>query len=657
MFNQIHFIRKPEILNHYTNDGKIIQEFDTLQKINLFVGANNSGKSRLMRFILKTLHIYEGPDFNFASPFSFDGPVPTLAIHQISVTQFQDRFCADLKKIQTLGKKPRWLKESSVIKENDFINEHQLWELLRDIQSLKPNFENNDNYKNDALIMETLSRGIKDDCIAEYNINPRKKFLVTYVPTSRTLRKFIQYEKGKEDTFPKSILIDSYKPIETEVLRHRAFYDFFIEPAENKGQESKTARSYNPTLDFFNIFSGESLYDKIHELRNNTEEQREILTGFENFLSSHFFNHEKVEINALKKDKIQDIFVKIGKEKEFPIYQLGDGIQSIILLTFPLFYFKNNPNHVIFYEEPELYLHPGMQRIFVEVLRSFDNVQAFIVTHSNHILDTSLDYKDDMAIFSFEKSLNKNQGNFKIETLSTPDLSLLNLLGVRNSSIFLSNCCIWVEGISDRIYIKKYLELLMAQAEYQKPGMKTYYEDLHFSFLEYGGNQVVHYDFSSDVKSVKDNKIKATRITNRILLIHDQDKNKVERHELLTNQLGEHYLKLNCLEIENLISPQILMSTLKEYQKTNADILEFKVFDQADYEMKPIGEFIVEIIKGGVIKKICSEGTSTVTSKLLNKADFALKATEHMLQWNDLSQSAKDLTIKVYDFIQSHNKN
>jgi hypothetical protein len=41
-------------------DGEQVQEFGPLSRINLFVGANNAGKSRFMRSILRWNHIDEG---------------------------------------------------------------------------------------------------------------------------------------------------------------------------------------------------------------------------------------------------------------------------------------------------------------------------------------------------------------------------------------------------------------------------------------------------------------------------------------------------------------------------------------------------------------------------------------------------------------------
>ena len=60
---------------------------------------------------------------------------------------------------------------------------------------------------------------------------------------------------------------------------------------------------------------------------------------------------------------------------------------------------------------------------------------------------------------------------------------ILDDLGVLASDLFQSNGIIWVEGPSDRIYIKKWLELV-------DPELK---ENKDYTFLYYGGRLLAHY--------------------------------------------------------------------------------------------------------------------------------------------------------------------
>ena len=80
-------------------------------------------------------------------------------------------------------------------------------------------------------------------------------------------------------------------------------------------------------------------------------------------MSENFFDKR---ITLIPSQSNGFITVKIGDEIERPIYELGDGIQSIIILTLPLFLNKGN-NLLVFIEEPEKLLHPGLQRKLVTI--------------------------------------------------------------------------------------------------------------------------------------------------------------------------------------------------------------------------------------------------------------------------------------------------
>src|SRR5205807_682440 len=126
-------------------------------------------------------------------------------------------------------------------------------------------------------------------------------------------------------------------------------------------------------------------------------------------------------------------------------------------LTFPLF-MNEGKNLLFFCEEPELCMHPGMQRAFLKLITSdkFANHQYFLTTHSNHFLDLTQDF-DNVSIYTVQKQIavtdkKEKDATFHIQNVSNEDRRCLEFLGVRNSSVFLSNCTIWVEGITDRRY-------------------------------------------------------------------------------------------------------------------------------------------------------------------------------------------------------------
>ena len=89
------------------------------------------------------------------------------------------------------------------------------------------------------------------------------------------------------------------------------------------------------------------------------------------------------------------------------------------------------------------------------ITKEFPKHQFFITTHSNHIIDL-YNGTDNISIYKFKNS-NKEKSRFYMERVLPNDVSILDEIGAKNSSVFMSNCTIWVEGISDKIYLTKYL--------------------------------------------------------------------------------------------------------------------------------------------------------------------------------------------------------
>lgn len=82
--------------------------------------------------------------------------------------------------------------------------------------------------------------------------------------------------------------------------------------------------------------------------------------------------------------------------------------------------------------------------------------------------------------------------------MSAGDQSILDELGAQPSSVFLSNKSIWVEGITDRLYLREYLRILQLGF----PPDDRIVEDVHYIIAKYGGGNVIHWNFlDNDAKS------------------------------------------------------------------------------------------------------------------------------------------------------------
>lgn len=583
----------------------------SLSQVNLFVGPNNSGKSRFLRELAKI------------KPLQFT-PSENLSILKEATNEVQTKLSSIISdKIEVNGFK----KAAYELPNLEFIVEGEslgkdLFKLVNQLAkctSSNISITTSGSFGQDHVTLASQLKKVGETI--KKKLGPAiesgaacYKFERIYIPTLRGLRRF------KETT------LDCYE--------ERTRSDYF-----SKGAIPQ-------------IFTGLSLYDQVRDLLLGDLSARQSVSSFQDFLSKEFFDNLPVALIPRKESDV--LYIKIGEEEELPIFELGDGIQMIIIITFPLFKLGNTPA-LVFIEEPELYLHPGLQRVLLRTLTKFSNYEYFIATHSNHFLDLSLDF-ENVAIFTFHKKLEDSEhpekkAHFNIEQASNHDTRILQMLGIKNSSVFLSNCTIWVEGITDRRYLSKFLFLYLEKLRKESPDKITPFlpkEDLHYSFVEYAGSNITHWSFLNDI----DDPIEVERLCSRLFLITDKDasKNKTERHIKLKQKLKDDYHCLNCREIENLLPPTIIQEVLAEYEKSSSHIPAL-IYDE--YKEIPLGNYI-ETKLTGIKKRKGSYATESGT--ISDKLGFCNKSISLLNKFEDLTKEAQELTKKLYTFIQKMNK-
>jgi predicted ATPase len=592
-----------------------------IELINLFVGSNNSGKSRFLRSLLKinkdhkNIQLLEKKskiEENFEEIIKLDWfkdyslcinsrLLPNLNSYHTQISEFRNKIVKGEFNISNL-----FVKESAFV--DSFAGFYKLYDDLTNSRYSRSEI------KNTLAFVEKILDLIK-------RLNYFKENFINDCLYISTLRSSIKSEIYDETVFEKTI---------------KNLYG----------------------LDKERIYTGQNLYTEVLKVRNSLKDKRKGFEKFEKFLERNFFNNQAVEIIA-DLEQQQLVFFVNGDERK--IQDIGDGIQQIILLLFPIY--TSDDNTWILIEEPETHLHPGLQKLFIETLINDDylkakNLKYFFTTHSNHFLDLSIDSKE-ISILQFEKINNE-----KFSIKETPhSKETLDLLGVTNSSVFLANSSIWVEGPTDRKYISKFLKL------YCNNKSKHLRENIDFAFLEYGGNLIAHYlfeqDFDDNSIDLVKQKIKSFAISNKIYLLADNDnvdkrsKKGKRRNELetLSNNITFKYQNTIYKEIENLLPSKVIIDFMKTLvHESDIEKIEELKFKRTDYIKIGLGEFIIQLLKDNKInclKKIKSSTGETLSTQYKHKlCDLVVNGD---YTYDDLiyeNRQLDDIIVNLHNFIK-----
>jgi predicted ATP-dependent endonuclease of OLD family len=614
-----------EDLNFYFSDNYIASDQAIeIKRLNFFIGKNNAGKSRFLRTLYASnKNIRDNNFYDATSEISIlkelvENESNNIWMGNGSSTSFKADLLNYINGI--LGTKvfPRARYKDYFLKNFERIKLYRIKdkEIFTTItQQLSTKIE-----KNDSLIVNDSGK--------------------KYIPILRGMRPVIN-EKNKLPYL------------------ERTQKDYF-----NSQQE------YSAT----NIITGELLYEdlKIHLL--GEPEQRDLIKSYEEKLSQYFFDNELISL--IPKHDQDVVNIKVGKDKQFPISQLGDGLQQAIILTYEAFTQKDEV-YSFFIEEPELHMHAGMVRQLMNFYLNETNHYYFFTTHSNHLLDMA-DETDQVIIQKFvkqPKSEDPKEFEFKIYRCDR-DRDLLASLGVKPSSVYLANCTIWVEGITDRLYITKYMEKYLSELKMTKSELYKQYRrfmpNYHYTFVEYAGSNLTHWSFSDDyADQLKDKGLSAKAVASEMLLIADGDiQGKADHVKILKSELNkENYYILECKETENTLPKasivrvaKVRFSRMKPETKKSYDIslidsiTDENYFDHANYGIGKLIDTKIKKSSSATKKTAFADGNGVGTIKY--KLDFCreiIKDFDENPDWQ-LTPKAKVLCERIFRHIEKCNQ-
>lgn len=623
-----------ENVDNYTSDNE--KDYDKvieIKRLNFFIGKNNAGKSRFLRSLYTSEKNIK--DHNFHDVIPQIDELKKLAESSNQQVIFNNAFNPQYRNnlIQLIN----LLIETPAFPRNSY--RETFFKSLKEIKKY--------NFMNSTMFSEVVNK-IENDYLDYLSI--------TLEGLTEKNKKYIPILRGM-------------RPV-TDVEHQQPYI-------------SRTQKDYFQDSNKFNasnIVTGESLYNelKIHLL--GEPEQRDLIRNYEEKLSQYFFDNEKVTLipkfgKDVKGDEIDVVHIKIGSDAQFPIYNLGDGLQQAIILTFEAFT-KNTDIHAFFIEEPELHMHAGMVRQLMNFYLNETKHYYFFTTHSNHLLDMA-DESDQVIIQKFvkePKTDDPSQFDFKIYRCDR-DRDLLASLGVKPSSVYLANCTIWVEGITDRLYITKYMEKYLSElketnAELYKK-YRRFMPNYHYTFVEYAGSNLVHWSFSDDYADHLDDKgLSAKAVASEMLLIADGDiQGKADRVKVLQDELKSgNYFILKCKETENTLPKDSIIrvakarfSRMKPETKKSYDIVlidqitDENYFDHTDDGIGKLLDIQIKKPKSTSTKTAFADGTGVGTIKY--KLDFCremIKDFDENPDWK-LTPKARELCERIYKHIEKCN--
>ena len=625
-----------------------------LSKVNVFIGRNNSGKSRLMRQIL--ISEYNKKYYINHNSGDFDNLIKAINTlldghtNEAVLKMYKDTY---------LFKQ----KNTAFRKEKD---EKKLATFICNI--LYPNSTFDETYKKlkDKGLVKS-SYGQRFERNSSFEINGSSVFLAK---SRAEIAKYynlilddIECYQPNTIFFPSLLSLRKLNNLQENYSYHggiaKMFFDEYFQ---------------NLVVNFSNnIKTGQEMYDDMKKQLLGLNKDRELFLKYEKYISENFFNSN--DISIFIKDDDHNIYIKEGQEQEYPIYMLGDGLQTLLTITYYLFMNSNIPMK-IFIDEPEIHLHPGLQRVFISKLQEFDNCQFFITTHSSSMIDICDEYDENTSIICVEKRDNQKF----VYNSEYDDMDLYTLIGTRPSSIILSNCTIWLEGPTDVYYIEAILRL------YCKLKNKRIYK-LGYNY-NYAFNGSINIASKIDFDDKKENiTMKINKLSKKNFIIFDSDNLDKDSANYRKIQMIKQKMRSSCYvieklkTIENIIPPKILkayfeINYMPKQKWKKGVILEFLqnlelTYGEADYFSFDIVKEMAKYLKdheprnNRIVKQTVDAYEKTMhnfwkankypLSIFFYETIINMKNEDSITIYNDIMHEFITMVERIYNFIDSNN--